>query len=843
MHEQYESSLATSNLLDYDDLLLRCVQLLRERPSCVSNVEAVLIDEFQDTNLVQFDLMRLFSANKRRVTVVGDPDQSIYAFRSAEIKNLKRMQNLYPDTLMVCLDKNYRSSGAILLAASELIQQDRSRHDKPISPTHCVGTRPALRLLPSSKAEALWIVSEIKRSIAMTANLVSLNDVVILIRSAFLSREIESALTRFGMPYQVVGGQRFFDRAEVKIVLDYLRVISQPSSNDSLSRAIAVPPRKVGDKTLKSLLEEAEAKGVSLWGLIFDISRDRVVPRTKLTKPAKNGIKTFVDVILKARLELESPSASGISLVDLIKNIIEGISFQDYLQKAHPDDHESRWNNVQELIAQASQSAHEVSSLEDDNLPTIEGVDQEESVPADALAKFLAVIALSSERLLPGDEKPTQQVTISTIHAAKGLEWPIVFIPAVYDGSIPHSRAEDNDEERRLLYVAMTRAKALLYMSCPTENSRQDETSLSTFLSHPGLNPYLRDQAPCFKYTDVQSIARILGRPCPPEPRLGEVQGQLQSLNDDLWPLDGSYKKVDLGAFDISTYPAAKKRKTDAANSQEQGRGINLDAGTTLSNPQHFSVSSTTLQSGFVSAGARLRELSDRNIHSKGLECTRSRLEKSRGLNDGLPGIERASEPTQPYPPAVRPSFRKPSTNIREILSLIPKQHDPLQSKPERLLSAAPNPMVSRNKSMPKESVKTDRPPVIPSSLANHRVVSAPHVSRPQKRTLRDEEEPQHGYSFLSSPPSNESNAHDQVFPKQKEKTTPSPTGKGSRSSCHGVVKDSKPASTFHTTSIAAAAKIAQPARTLGVRRSMKGWESGSKSASGFKPPLSRARQ
>ncbi len=204
-NNEYEEALKRSNLLDYDDLLLRCVDLLREHPSCVSNVEAVLIDEFQDTNIVQFDLMRLFAAQRKRITIVGDPDQSIYGFRAAEIKNYKRLLHQYPDTVTIALEENYRSSGAILLSALAVIEQDSSRVKKSLVPTHTVGTRPVLRKLQNAHKEAEWIVSEILRILGMTGDLLDLNDFAILLRSASLSRLIESALGRSGVAYRMVG--------------------------------------------------------------------------------------------------------------------------------------------------------------------------------------------------------------------------------------------------------------------------------------------------------------------------------------------------------------------------------------------------------------------------------------------------------------------------------------------------------------------------------------------------------------------------------------------------------------------------------------------------------------
>jgi DNA helicase II / ATP-dependent DNA helicase PcrA len=204
-YAQYEEALERSNLLDYDDLLLRCVDLLRKHPSCVSNVEAVLIDEFQDTNIVQFDLMRLFASARNRITIVGDPDQSIYGFRAAEIKNYKRLLHQYPDTVTIALQENYRSSGAILLTALNVIEQDSSRVAKTLLPTHNVGTRPVLRKLLNAYLEAEWIISEIQRCIGSTGDLLDLNDIAILLRSASLSRLIESALGKAGIPYRMVG--------------------------------------------------------------------------------------------------------------------------------------------------------------------------------------------------------------------------------------------------------------------------------------------------------------------------------------------------------------------------------------------------------------------------------------------------------------------------------------------------------------------------------------------------------------------------------------------------------------------------------------------------------------
>lgn len=247
--EEYEEHLERSNMLDFDDLLLRCVTLLRDYPDCVANVQAVLIDEFQDTNLVQFDLMRLFAAHQKRVTIVGDPDQSIYGWRSAETENFKRMTRRYPDTVTIPLEENYRSSGAILLTALEVIRQDQARLEKNLLPTHSVGTQPVLRKLANAHMEAQWIVVEMRRCLALTGDLMNFNDVAILMRSASLSRVIESALGKAGISYRMVGGARFYDRVEVKLILDYLRVVDQPDNNDAFARVCNVPSRRVGNSS------------------------------------------------------------------------------------------------------------------------------------------------------------------------------------------------------------------------------------------------------------------------------------------------------------------------------------------------------------------------------------------------------------------------------------------------------------------------------------------------------------------------------------------------------------------------------------------------------------------
>ena len=352
--EAYEQQLKKSNLLDYDDLLLRCADLLRSHPSCVSNIEAVLIDEFQDTNHVQFNLMQLFAGARKKITIVGDPDQSIYGWRAAEIKNLKRMQTLYPDTLVINLEENYRSSGAILHAAQEVIEQDDARPQKALAATHGYGIIPVLRKLPSPETEAAWIVSEIKRAMALTGGLLEHADFAILLRYAALSRNIEAALGKAGIPYRMVGGQRFFDREEIKVLLGYLRVISQPSNNDALLYIMDKPPRGAGATMIKSLLEEAESTGVTMWTLLRDVIRGHKKPKTRLSKPAEQGLSALINVILTIREKVANVSETQ-SPEAILDCVLRKVDIEGWLKKKHTDDFEGDMGECRG-IARASRS-------------------------------------------------------------------------------------------------------------------------------------------------------------------------------------------------------------------------------------------------------------------------------------------------------------------------------------------------------------------------------------------------------------------------------------------------------------------------------------------------------
>lgn len=547
--KEYEETLRAQNILDYDDLLLRCADLLRKHPECVSNIEAVLIDEFQDTNICQFELMQLFAQRRNRITIVGDPDQSIYGWRSADTKNLERMRQRYPETNVVLLEENYRSSGSILLAAMDVIEQDESRPAKRLLATHLVGPPPVVRMLPDTAAEGNWIVQEIRRARALTGRLLNLNDFAILIRSAQLSRSIESALGKVGIPYRMVGGAKFSDRAEVKLVLDYLRVLSMPNHNDVIARILNVPSRRIGDVTVSNLIEEAESTHTSLWELIKAIAQGNISPRSTLSSSATKGLESFINVILTSTKKLAAIDKSRCSIGDLVEHLLKKLGLEEYLKKTYPEDFAVRWANIEELKAQANDFpallGNNTNNGEED-LPISEDANAGVFSPtAYQLAEFLANFALSSDNQREKEEEPVDEITISTIHAAKGLEWPVVFIPAMYKGSIPHSRAEDTDEERRLLYVAMTRAQALLYLSCPNKDFQREETKLSPFLASKSFWSYVGRKGPSFTYTLAGEMARIIRRPSPSLSALAAAESEAESREDDYWTIEGHEIPID----------------------------------------------------------------------------------------------------------------------------------------------------------------------------------------------------------------------------------------------------------------------------------------------------------
>ncbi|KHJ31975.1 putative atp-dependent dna helicase [Erysiphe necator] len=627
-YREYEEALNRSNLLDYDDLLLNCVKLLREHPICVANIEAVLIDEFQDTNTVQYELMRLFASCKQQVTIVGDPDQSIYSFRAAELQNYQRFHYQYPKSTTIILEDNYRSSGAIISMALNIIKQDSDRITKSLISKNTFGTRPVIRKLSDAHKEAEWISLEIKRIVGMTGGLLDLGDVSILLRSAALSRLIENSLRRTGLAYRMVGGVRFYDRFEVKILLDYLRAINKPDNDDALSNILNGPPRKIGDTTIRRLMEEATNRKITLWSLLLMIVKKKIPPNIKLSTQVMQGILCVCDLIETSRdniLNHDNP----ISLLDLMKRILKHTKFEEWLQIHHNDALKLRWSNVEELMTQVMEfQENNVHGYEDESLPLIDGVQQKGNL--NVLAKFLANVALSS-----GTENNAggiSQITISTIHAAKGLEWPVVFIPAVYQGSIPHSRSDDSKEERRLLYVAMTRAKVLLYLSYPLKSSRGEKTALSEFVPLSSLAPDIITIGPVIHSEVVKTISQTLHRPNPNIEVIMNSSSLLPSEFDNMFPANVENHQDETEMLSHTTdgnkdfqmdYQSLKRRHT-RSDGMENHHRKNLNSFIKADHIPSFKTS-------FISAGSHLETMLGKKLDKlddKKMQSTKVGLQK-----------------------------------------------------------------------------------------------------------------------------------------------------------------------------------------------------------------------
>ncbi|KAL1999481.1 hypothetical protein VTN02DRAFT_4448 [Thermoascus thermophilus] len=748
--------------------------------------------------------MNLFAARNKRITVVGDPDQSIYGFRSAEIKNLTRMQKLYKDVSISLLQENYRSSASILSSAQDVIEQDTARPAKKLHPTHCVGTMPVLRKLPTAAAEAQWLVMEIKRCIAMTGKLLNYSDFAILLRSASLSRRIESELGKEGIPYRMVGGTRFFDRIEVKILLDYLRVVSQPGNSDALLRIINVPSRKIGDESVKLLSAGAEEAQQPLWNIIKDVAQGRRSTKKNLSKSADQGLSVLVGLIETSRhtlLECRDDSAPR----KLLELIIKKLAFKEYLKTAYPLDEDNRWANVEELLAQAGDASGSQPE-QDDSLPAIEGIEQQQAHPGEeALARFLANVALSTEITSEEGDQPQEKVTISTIHAAKGLEWPVVFVPAVYEGIIPHSRAEDSDEERRLLYVAMTRAQALLYLSFPRRDStNSDETTPTSFLPQKIIDYRFRLTGPKFRDNEVRGIAEILRRPPPSAEDVLKAMDGLARVNDDLWTADGEEHPDAVTRWDGSRamatedqqQPFPKRRRVDETPDLKTTTYVSSST-YTMNNPANMSMAGT-LSLGFSTARQHMAtqpQAAEEDQPGSKEKGARPAGRKAGGLSQGSISSFFGQQSGPKHPVSQRPSLANPRPSPSGEIG----QFSPSQVSNGASGRAVPQTLLNRRL----QSQRVTTRPILESSDPNRYTwlssSSRPALEgRPQQRT---------GDSLV------------------KSKEEAERVGDDVKSSS-GPVSGVRPATTYHTTTMAMVHQMGSTTgrKTLGIRRSMNGW-------------------
>ncbi|MCA1587627.1 MAG: UvrD-helicase domain-containing protein [Chloroflexi bacterium] len=455
VYEAYQRQLAEDDAVDFDDLLMRTVFLFEQHPDVLAKYQSrwqhILVDEYQDTNRAQYLLCRHLAAKHKNLAVVGDDDQSIYSWRGADLRNILDFEADYPDANVVKLEQNYRSTQTILDAAHSVVSRNAGRKDKKLWTDRGAGTQIELFDAYNEYEEAEFVARQVEKLVGGTSRSsmarmltsraddedgsLRYGDIAVTYRVNAQSRVIEESFMRFGIPYQLVGGTRFYERREVKDALAYVRLARNSADRVALERILNVPARGIGAKTLEELRAASEGRGISLWEAVEASGENpNLAPRSRAQ------LATFAQLMrgLMAMVPVEPPSA-----------IFDAATERSGLRDAIVDgteDGEERWLNVTELRNHAA---------EFDEIAAPEG-----------LARFLEEVALVSDQ--DEMEDVPDRVTLITLHAAKGLEFPVVFIVGMEEGLMPHRRAledeRDLEEERRLAYVGMTRAKDRLYL-------------------------------------------------------------------------------------------------------------------------------------------------------------------------------------------------------------------------------------------------------------------------------------------------------------------------------------------------------------------------------------------
>src|SRR5688572_3700171 len=438
VYDLYEKRLHAANAMDFDDLLFRCVNLFElfedVRNRYRRSFRHVMVDEYQDTNRAQYRWLQLLTEEHRNLCVVGDDDQSVYAFRGADIENILGFERDFPDTAVVKLEQNYRSTQTILNASNGVIANNRQRKDKFLWSELGEGDPVHVRELEDEHAEARFVVSEIERLVDQGA---SRDEIAVFYRTNAQSRVLEDMLVRYGVGYQVIGGTRFYERAEIKDALAYLTLLVNPADTVAFGRVVNSPRRGIGATSQGRLVGYANTIGEPVWDVAAE---PESVPG--LAAAAVKAVGRFMSVMGRLRERVEGGTGVG----DLLAETLEETGYTEALQAERTIEAQGRLENLEELV----------------------GVGREYDVTAEdgSVEEFLQQLALFSEQDNLRDDEGI--VTLMTLHNAKGLEFGIVFIIGLEDGVFPHMRSiesGDLEEERRLAYVGITRAKRQLYLT------------------------------------------------------------------------------------------------------------------------------------------------------------------------------------------------------------------------------------------------------------------------------------------------------------------------------------------------------------------------------------------
>lgn len=443
--EEYENSLNNNNAIDFDDMLMLAVKLLEKCPEVrekyFARFQHILVDEFQDTNQAQYSLVKMLYTNldnknmeNRSLCVVGDVDQSIYSWRGADFKIILNFQRDFQETTVIKLEQNYRSTENILNAANSIIENNEERVEKNLYSQKGEGEKIQYFEAQDEADEATYIAKTIKRAGE------DYNKFAILYRTNAQSRAIEEACIANSIPYKIYGGLKFYDRKEIKDIIAYLKLIYNPHDSQSFRRIVNVPKRAIGETTIKNLQMLADSQDISLFDTILSI--DELDEMNAFNSKTKGKLKNFVELILNFQ-----SVQKDYNLREFISLVIEKSGYLRELQEERTPESETRIDNLQELVNVAGE-------FEPEDLNNI-------------LGEFLSQVALVSD--IDGLENISNNVTLMTLHSAKGLEFPIVFLAGLEEGIFPHQRtftsATELEEERRLMYVGVTRAEETLYLS------------------------------------------------------------------------------------------------------------------------------------------------------------------------------------------------------------------------------------------------------------------------------------------------------------------------------------------------------------------------------------------
>lgn len=439
VYELYQKKLRQNNALDFDDLLVCTVEMLQNQQDVLEKLQRryqyILVDEYQDVNHVQYMFLKLLAEKNRNICVVGDDDQGIYGFRGADVELILKFEKDYPESKVLKLEQNYRSTKGILEAAYGVVSNNKSRKEKRLWTENDHGEPLVMWEAMNEQEEAVWISQQIRDLIKAGGR--KWSDFAILYRTNAQSRALEDMLVNWNTPYKIVGGVRFYERKEIKDVLSYLRVILNPADGVGLRRILNVPARGIGAATVEILEEQMAVRGDSLWPILLNARNI-----AKLSPRAQNKLAEFTDLLTRLGREREQ-----ITVTELTQHILDQTGYLRNLEQDKTTESQTRVENVKELLSKTIQ------------------FDKESEDPS--LSAFLENVSLVAD--IDSLDETANAITLMTLHSAKGLEFPVVFMAGMEENILPHIRSLESDkdieEERRLCYVGITRAKEMLYLT------------------------------------------------------------------------------------------------------------------------------------------------------------------------------------------------------------------------------------------------------------------------------------------------------------------------------------------------------------------------------------------